>query len=64
MQSPGLVGLGYAAYSARERRQQFRSNLIVALQEQGLDLINSEIGRMNSGEPLWHITVRDPALGV
>ena len=60
----GLLGLGYSAYAAHERRQHFRGNLVAALQEQGLELINAELGRMNSGEPLWHITVLHPGLGV
>ena len=59
-----IGGAAFLAWKAYQRRQQFRGTLQEQLQECGIDLISLEVGRLESGVPIWHLTVQHPSFGV
>jgi hypothetical protein len=60
----GLAGLGYLIYQGYQQRTEFKAGLSRRLREFGIDLVTADVGRSESGAPIWHVTVRHPVRGI
>ena len=63
----GAIGLGlagFAALSAWERKSRFKDALAGCLEEYGVGLVDAELGKDESGNPVWYVTLNHPWDGI
>lgn len=63
----GLLGLGVAGYfalSEYDRRRAFEAALRTALDERGGNFVSARLGRSDTGNPVWYVTVNHPWQGL
>lgn len=60
----GFTSWRHRVWSGHGERQAFRQRLRAVLTEDGVQLVKADVGRAESGQPVWYLTILHPSLGV
>jgi hypothetical protein len=56
----GILGLGFLAWKAYEKRKEFQERLKQGLSVFGVNLVYPDLGFLPDGRHVWHLTIDGP----